>query len=187
MLFMKASTACCGPYDDVILPPDSEKLDYEVELGVVIGKTVKNVTEADALHYVAGYTVLCDYSERAWQKEHCGQWVKGKSCDTFAPMGPCLVTACELTDTTDLRLTTTVNGEQRQNGWSGDMTFGVAHLVSYISKFMTLLPGDVIATGTPAGVGMGYSPPRYLAEGDEVELSIEGIGSIRQGIVSAGA
>lgn len=187
VLFMKASTACCGPYDDVILPPDSEKLDYEVELGVVIGKTVKNVTEADALHYVAGYTVLCDYSERAWQKEHCGQWVKGKSCDTFSPMGPCLVTACELTDTTDLRLTTTVNGEQRQNGWSGDMTFGVAHLVSYISKFMTLLPGDVIATGTPAGVGMGYSPPRYLAEGDEVELSIEGIGSIRQGIVSAGA
>ena len=187
VLFMKASTACSGPYDDVILPPNSEKLDYEVELAVVIGKTSQNVSEADALNHVAGYTVLCDYSERAWQKEHCGQWVKGKSADTFAPMGPCMVTACELVNTEDLRLRTLVNGEERQNGWSGDMTFGVSHLVSYISQFMTLLPGDVIATGTPAGVGMGYSPPRYLSAGDQVELSIEGIGSMSQRVVSSGA
>ncbi len=187
VIFMKASSACCGPCDEVIIPPNSEKLDYEVELAVVIAKTAKNIVESDALNYVAGYTVICDYSERAWQKEHCGQWVKGKSCDTFAPMGPCMVTTCELTDTADLELSTTVNGEQRQNGWSGNMVFSVSYLVSYISQFMTLLPGDVIATGTPAGVGMGYSPPRYLVPGDEVKLSIEGIGSICQRVVSTGA
>ena len=183
VLFMKASSACCGPYDDVILPAGSKQLDYEVELALVIGRTASNVSETEALDYLAGYSVICDYSEREWQKEHYGQWVKGKSADTFAPMGPCLVTADELTNPQSLCLWTKVNGEKRQNGWSGDMIFPVAFLISYISKFMTLLPGDVIATGTPAGVGMGYSPPRYLSAGDCVELGIEGIGQMRQRVI----
>lgn len=183
VLFMKATSACCGPYDDVILPSGCEKLDYEVELAVVIGQTAKNVTKKEALDHIGGYTVLCDYSERAWQKEHCGQWVKGKSADTFAPFGPCLVTTDELTDPQSLYLWTTVNGEKRQNGWSGNMMFSVSYLVSYISKFMTLLPGDIIATGTPAGVGMGMTPPRFLSAGDQVELGIKGIGSMRQRII----
>jgi len=185
LIFMKATTACCGPFDDVILPHGSQKLDYEVELGLVMARTASNVSEADALDYLAGYTVICDYSERAWQKERSGQWVKGKSADTFAPMGPCLVTKDELTDPQSLCLWTKVNGEKRQNGWSGDMMFGVAHLISYISQFMTLLPGDVIATGTPAGVGMGMKPPRYLSAGDLVELGIEGIGKIQQRVIPA--
>lgn len=183
VLFMKATTACCGPYDDVILPTGSQKLDYEVELALVIGKTSRNIRERDAIDHVAGYTILCDYSERAWQKERCGQWVKGKSSDTFAPFGPCLVTTDELSDPQCLCLWTKVNGEKRQNGWSGDMMFGVAYLVSYISQFMTLLPGDIIATGTPAGVGMGMTPPRYLSAGDQVELGIEGIGTMRQRVI----
>jgi len=186
VLFMKATTACCGPFDDVIVPSGCKKLDYEVELAIVIGKTTRHVSEDAALACIAGYTVLCDYSERAWQNEHCGQWVKGKSADTFAPFGPYLVTTDELTDTQSLCLWTKVNGEKRQNGWSGDMMFGVAYLVSYISQFMTLLPGDVIATGTPAGVGMGMTPPRFLSAGDSVELGIEGIGTIRQRVVPAG-
>jgi 2-keto-4-pentenoate hydratase/2-oxohepta-3-ene-1,7-dioic acid hydratase in catechol pathway len=183
VLFMKATSACCGPHDDVILPRDCHKLDYEVELALVISQTSRHVKEEDALGHIAGYTVLCDYSERAWQKEHSGQWVKGKSSDTFAPFGPCLVTPDELTDPQSLCLWTKVNGEKRQNGWSGNMMFSVAYLVSYISKFMTLLPGDVIATGTPAGVGMGMDPPRYLSAGDQVELGIEGIGTMRQRII----
>ncbi|MBK1830807.1 fumarylacetoacetate hydrolase family protein [Verrucomicrobiaceae bacterium R5-34] len=183
VLFMKATTSCCGPFDDVVLPHGSTKLDYEVELALVVGRTASNVHEADALDYLAGYTVMCDYSERKWQKEHCGQWMKGKSADTFAPMGPCLVTTDELKNPQSLCLWTKVNGEKRQNGWSGDMMFPVAFLVSYISKFMTLLPGDVIATGTPAGVGMGMVPPRYLSAGDYVELGIEGIGHIRQRVI----
>ena len=183
VLFMKATSACSGPYDDVILPRDCHKLDYEVELALVISQTSRHVKEEDALGHIAGYTVLCDYSERTWQKEHSGQWVKGKSSDTFAPFGPCLVTPDELTDPQSLCLWTKVNGEKRQNGWSGNMMFSVAYLVSYISKFMTLLPGDIIATGTPAGVGMGMDPPRYLSAGDQVELGIEGIGTMRQRII----
>ncbi|MGB0774284.1 MAG: fumarylacetoacetate hydrolase family protein [Akkermansiaceae bacterium] len=184
VLFMKASTACCGPFDDVVLPVGAEKLDYEVELALIIGSTAKNVSAKDALGYLAGYSVICDYSERCWQKEHSGQWVKGKSHDSFAPIGPCLVTTDELTDPQSLCLWTKVNGEKRQNGWSGDMTFSAAELISYVSKFMTLLPGDIIATGTPAGVGMGYDPPRFLSAGDQVELCIEGIGTMKQRIVS---
>lgn len=183
VLFMKSTTACCGPHDDVILPLGCEKLDYEVELAVIMGRTCRNIAEKDSIDYIAGYTVMCDYSERAWQKEHSGQWVKGKSSDTFAPLGPCLVTKDELDDPASLCLWTKVNGEKRQNGWSGDMMFPVPFLVSYISKFMTLLPGDVIATGTPAGVGMGFSPPRFLSAGDQVELGIEGIGSMCQRVI----
>lgn len=183
VLFMKASTACSGPFDDVILPSGCEKLDYEVELAVVIGRTAGRISEYEAIDYIAGYTVMCDYSERCWQKEHSGQWVKGKSADTFAPLGPCLVTPDELPDPQSLCLWTKVNGEKRQNGWSGNMMFSVPYLVSYISRFMTLLPGDVIATGTPAGVGMGFTPPKFLRAGDQVELCIEGIGSMRQRII----
>jgi len=184
VLFMKASTACCGPFDDVLLPAGCEKLDYEVELAVVIGKTASRISEKEAIEHLAGYTVMCDYSERDWQKEHCGQWVKGKSADTFAPLGPLLLTVDEISDPQSLSLWTKVNGEKRQSGWSGDMVFSVSYLVSYISQFMTLLPGDVIATGTPAGVGMGMSPPRYLSAGDQVELCVEGIGCMKQRIIS---
>ncbi|MGB2011684.1 MAG: fumarylacetoacetate hydrolase family protein [Akkermansiaceae bacterium] len=184
VLFMKATTACSGPYDDVIIPPHCHKLDYEVELGVVISQTAKHIDESEAMDHIAGYTVLCDYSERAWQKEHCGQWVKGKSLDTFAPFGPCLATVDEVPDPHSLFLWTKVNGEKRQNGWSGNMMFSVPYVVSYISKFMTLLPGDIIATGTPSGVGMGMNPPHYLAVGDHVELGIRGIGQIGQRVIS---
>lgn len=184
VLFMKASTACCGPHDDVVLPAGCRKLDYEVELAVIVGRTCRHVPETGAVDCIAGFTVMCDYSERAWQKEHSGQWVKGKSSDTFAPLGPCLVTPDELPDPSSLCLWTKVNGEKRQNGWSGDMMFSIPFLVSYISRFMTLLPGDVIATGTPAGVGMGMTPPRFLSPGDQVELGIEGIGTISQRVVA---
>lgn len=184
VLFMKATTACSGPYDDVVIPANCHKLDYEVELAVVISQTARNVPDQDAMNYVAGYTILCDYSERAWQKEHCGQWVKGKSLDGFAPFGPCLVTADELQDPHSLCLWTKVNGDKRQNGWSGNMMFSVPYLVSYISTYMTLLPGDIIATGTPAGVGMGMDPPQYLSVGDHVEMGIKEIGSIAQRVIS---
>jgi len=183
VLFMKATSAYSGPFDDVVLPPLCQKLDYEVELALVIGKTAKQVSEEEAMGYIAGYSVLCDYSERAWQKERCGQWVKGKSADTFAPMGPCLVTADELPDPHSLCLWTKVNGDKRQNGWSGNMMFNVPYLMSYISQFMTLLPGDIIATGTPSGVGMGMNPPQYLSAGDQVEMGVEGVGVIRQRII----
>ena len=184
VLFMKATTACSGPYDDVVIPADCKKRDYEVELAVVIAQTAKHIREKDAMSHVAGYTVLCDYSERAWQKERCGQWVKGKSLDTFAPFGPCLVTTDELPDPHSLCLWTKVNGDKRQNGWSGNMMFSIHYLVSYISKYMTLLPGDITATGTPAGVGMGMNPPHYLSVGDQVELGIKEVGSIRQRIIT---
>jgi 2-keto-4-pentenoate hydratase/2-oxohepta-3-ene-1,7-dioic acid hydratase in catechol pathway len=184
VLFMKATTAWSGPFDEVANPPDAVKLDYEVELGVVIGSVTTRVGVEGALDRVAGYLVFCDYSERAFQKEHAGQWVKGKSCDTFAPAGPALVTADEVPDPQSLRLWTKVNGEMRQNGWTGEMMVPVARLVSYISGFMTLLPGDVVATGTPGGVGMGWDPPTFLRPGDCVELGIEKIGVIRQRIVN---
>lgn len=185
VLFMKATSAWSGPFDEVVRPPGSSKLDYEVELAVVIGRTATRVPKAEALMHVAGYSVFCDYSERAFQKEMGGQWVKGKSCDGFAPMGPALTPAGQVPDPQGLRLWCEVNGAMRQNVWTGDMLFGVAYLVSYISRFMSLLPGDVIATGTPSGVGMGMKPPRFLTPGDSVACGIEGLGEMRQRIVEA--
>ena len=184
VIFMKASSAWSGPNDDIIRPRGSEKLDYEVELAVVIGATASYVEEADARDYIAGYSVFCDYSERDFQKEMGGQWTKGKSADTFAPMGPCLVTPDEVADPHGLRLWCKVNNDIRQNGWTGDMMFKVPLLVSYVSRFMTLLPGDIIATGTPSGVAMGMNPPRYLEPGDAVECGIEGLGELRQRVVA---
>lgn len=183
-LFMKASTAWSGPRDEVVIPPGGEKLDYEVELALVIGRTASYVPETEALDCVAGFSTFCDFSERAFQKERGGQWTKGKSADTFAPMGPWLVTADEVADPQALRLWCRVNGEPRQNGWTGDMLHPVRKLVSHISHFMTLLPGDVIATGTPAGVGMGMKPPCYLKPGDLVECGVEGLGELVQRVVA---
>lgn len=183
-LFMKASSAWSGPQDEVVIPPGAMKLDYEVELALVIGRTASRVPQCDALGYLAGYSTFCDFSERAFQKEHCGQWMKGKSADTFAPMGPWLVTPDEVPEPQALRLWCRVNGELRQNGWTGDMIYPVRFLVSYISRFMTLLPGDVVATGTPGGVGMGMSPPGYLQAGDWVECGVEGLGELNHRVVA---
>ncbi len=180
VVFMKATSAIVGPNDDVLIPRGSEKTDWEVELGVVIGKTAKYVSEADALDYVAGYCVSHDVSERAFQTERAGQWTKGKSCDTFGPIGPWLVTKDEIADPQALSMWLTVNGEKMQNGTSATMVYGVAFLVSYLSQFMSLHPGDVISTGTPPGVGMGMKPPRYLKPGDVVELGIDGLGTQKQ-------
>ncbi|MGA1015091.1 MAG: fumarylacetoacetate hydrolase family protein [Limisphaerales bacterium] len=180
VLFMKATTAICGPFDEVLIPPGSEKTDWEVELGVVIGDTARHVAESDALAHVAGYCVINDLSERAYQLERCGQWVKGKSYDTFAPMGPWLVTPDEVPDPGNLSLWLEVDGHRYQNGSTQKMVFGVAHLVSYLSRFMTLQPGDVISTGTPPGVGLGQKPPIYLKPGQTMELSVEGLGTQRQ-------
>ncbi len=180
IIFMKASSAIVGPNDDVVIPRGSEKTDWEVELGVVIGKTAKYVSEVDALDYVAGYCVTNDVSERAFQTERSGQWTKGKSCDTFGPLGPWLVTKDEVPDPQNLGMWLTVNGEKMQDGSSKTMVYGVAFLVSYLSQFMSLHPGDVISTGTPPGVGMGLKPPRYLKAGDVVELGIEGLGTQKQ-------
>jgi 2-keto-4-pentenoate hydratase/2-oxohepta-3-ene-1,7-dioic acid hydratase in catechol pathway len=184
IIFMKASSAIVGPNDSVTIPRGSEKTDWEVELAVVIGKTAKYVTEAEALDYVAGYCVTNDVSERAFQTERSGQWTKGKSCDTFGPMGPWLVTKDEVPDPQNLAMWLTVNGEKMQDGSSKTMVYGVAFLVSYLSQFMSLHPGDVISTGTPPGVGMGLKPPRYLKPGDVVELGIEGLGSQKQTFVA---
>lgn len=183
-LFLKATSAWSGPFDDVMKPRGSTKTDYEVELAVVIGRTATNVSEREALACVAGYSTFCDFSERAFQKEMGGQWTKGKSADTFAPMGPWLTTADEVRNPQKLRLWCKVNGELRQNSWTGDMMFSVRQLVGYISRFMTLLPGDVIATGTPGGVAMGMSPPRYLQAGDFVECGVEGLGELAQRVVA---
>jgi 2,4-diketo-3-deoxy-L-fuconate hydrolase len=185
ILFMKATTAICGPDDDVIIPAGSTKTDWEVELGVVVGDVARNVPLERALDYVAGYLVVNDVSEREYQLEQGGQWVKGKSCDTFAPLGPMLVTTDEIADPQNLSMWLEVNGHRYQNGTTADMIFGVAHLVSYISRYMTLMPGDVISTGTPAGVGLGLRPPVYLKVGDVVELGIEGLGRQRQRMVAA--
>jgi len=184
IIFMKATSAIVGPNDDVIIPRGSEKTDWEVELGVVIGKTAKYVTEAEALDYVAGYCVSNDVSERAFQTERSGQWTKGKSCDTFGPIGPWLVTKDEIPQPQNLGMWLTVNGQKMQNGSSKTMVYGVAFLVSYLSQFMSLHPGDVISTGTPPGVGMGLKPPRYLKAGDVVELGIEGLGTQKQTFVA---
>jgi 2,4-didehydro-3-deoxy-L-rhamnonate hydrolase len=185
ILFMKATTAICGPNDDVLIPRGSNKTDWEVELGVVVGEIARSVPIERALEYVAGYVIVNDVSEREFQLEQGGQWVKGKSCDTFCPLGPMLVTTDEIPDPQNLSMWLEVNGHRYQNGTSADMIFGVAHLVSYISRYMTLMPGDVISTGTPAGVGLGQRPPTYLKVGDVVELGIEGLGRQRQRMIGA--
>jgi len=185
ILFFKSTTAICGPNDDVIIPRNSKKTDWEVELAVVIGKKVSYVDEKDAANYIAGYVLHNDYSERAFQIERSGQWVKGKSCDTFAPIGPYLVTPDEISDINNLRLWLTVNGKIFQDGNTSNLIFNVPFLVHYISQFMTLLPGDMISTGTPAGVGLGQKPePVYLKAGDVVELGIDGLGSSKQTLVN---
>lgn len=180
IIFFKATSSIVGPDDDLILPRGGEKTDWEVELGVVIGKKASYVTEAEAMDHVAGYVLHNDYSERAFQLERAGQWVKGKSCDTFAPLGPYLVTQDEIEDVHNLKLWLKVNGEIKQNGTSADLIFRIPYLVSYLSQFMSLLPGDIISTGTPAGVGLGFNPPQFLKDGDTVELGIDGLGSSKQ-------
>ena len=180
IIFMKATSAIVGPNDNVLIPRGSEKTDWEVELAVIIGKTAKYVSEDEALDYVAGYAVSDDVSERAFQTERSGQWTKGKSCDTFGPIGPWLVTRDEIADPQNLGMWLTVNGQMMQNGSTKTMVYGVKYLVSYLSQFMSLHPGDVISTGTPPGVGMGLKPPRYLKDGDVVELGIEGLGTQKQ-------
>ena len=184
IIFMKATSAIVGPNDDVIIPRGSVKTDWEVELGVIIGKTAKYVSEADAMDYVAGYCLTNDVSERAFQAERSGQWTKGKSCDTFGPIGPWLVTKDEIPDPQNLGMWLKVNGETMQNGSSRTMVYGVRYLVSYLSQFMSLHPGDVISTGTPPGVGLGMKPPRFLKAGEVVELGIEGLGTQRQTFVA---
>ncbi|AML52261.1 fumarylacetoacetate hydrolase family protein [Falsihalocynthiibacter sp. S25ZX9] len=180
VLFMKATSAICGPNDPILIPRGSEKTDWEVELGVVIGKAAKYVNEANALDHVAGYCVINDVSERAYQIEREGQWTKGKSCDNFGQTGPYLVTPDEVGDPQNLSMWLEVNGERVQNGSTKTMVYGVAHLVSYLSQFMTLHPGDIISTGTPPGVGLGFKPPRFLKAGDKVELGIEKLGQQAQ-------
>jgi ureidoglycolate lyase len=184
ILFMKATTCIIGPNDDVMLPKGSVKTDWEVELGIVIGVKARYVAEADALNYVAGYCVCNDVSEREYQIERQGQWVKGKSADTFGPIGPWLVTRDEMPDTGNLDMFCDVSGVRRQTGNTRTMVFNAPFLVSYISHFMTLLPGDVIATGTPPGVGLGMKPPQYLKEGDTMHLGIAGLGEQRQKVVA---
>jgi 2-keto-4-pentenoate hydratase/2-oxohepta-3-ene-1,7-dioic acid hydratase in catechol pathway len=186
IIFFKSTTALCGPNDNVILPRNSTKTDWEVELAVVIGRKASYVAEEMAMDYVAGFCLHNDLSEREFQLERNGQWVKGKSCDTFAPLGPHLVTPDEMKDINRLRLWLTVNGKTMQDGNTSDLIFKIPFLISYLSQFMTLLPGDVISTGTPAGVGLGMNPPVYLKAGDVVELGIEGLGHSRQTIVSYG-
>ena len=183
VLFFKATTALCGPNDPLIIPRGATKVDWEVELAVVIERTARYVDPANAMAYVAGYALHNDYSERAFQLERGGQWVKGKSCDTFAPLGPFLATHHEIQDPMALKMWLSVNSEMRQKGTTASMVFDVAFLVSYISQFMTLLPGDVISTGTPAGVGLGCKPPIYLKAGDVVELGIDSLGTSRQEVL----
>jgi 2-keto-4-pentenoate hydratase/2-oxohepta-3-ene-1,7-dioic acid hydratase in catechol pathway len=180
ILFLKANSAICGPNDATIIPRGSLKTDWEVELGVIIGKPAKYVTEANALDHVAGYCVLNDVSERAYQIERAGQWDKGKGCDTFGPTGPWLVTKDEIADPQNLAMKLTVDGQIRQNGSTKTMIYGVKYLVAYLSQFFTLNTGDVISTGTPPGVGMGMKPPQFLKPGQTVELSIEGLGTQKQ-------
>ena len=180
VLFFKATSAIVGPFDNIIIPKSSTKTDWEVELAVVIGKTASYVSEKNAMNHIAGYVLHNDVSERAFQIEHSGQWVKGKSCDTFAPLGPFIATKDEITDPNNLNLWLKLNGKIMQNSSTSDFIFNIQHVVSYISQFMTLLPGDVISTGTPFGVGLGLIPPKYLKSGDIVELGIEHLGVSRQ-------
>ncbi len=180
ILFFKSTTSLCGPNDPMTIPKNSQKTDWEVELNIVIGKKAQYIEEADAYDHIAGYTLFNDYSEREFQIERGGQWVKGKSCDTFSPVGPWLVTRDEIADPNNLNLWLKVNGKTKQNGSTSQFIFKVDKVVSYISQFMTLLPGDMISTGTPPGVGMGFKPPKYLKPGDVVELGIEGLGTSSQ-------
>jgi len=180
VIFFKATSSIIGPNDEVLIPRGSVKTDWEVELGVVIGKTASYVDEADAMDHVAGYCVINDLSEREFQLERSGQWVKGKSCDTFCPLGPWLVTRDEIKDPSNLKMKLSVNDHQYQNGSTATMVFKIPFLISYLSQYMSLHPGDVISTGTPPGVGLGQTPPIYLKAGDVMELSIEGLGVQKQ-------
>jgi 2,4-diketo-3-deoxy-L-fuconate hydrolase len=180
VIFMKATTAIVGPYDDIMIPKNSVKTDWEVELAVVIGKKASYISKEEALDYVAGYVLHNDVSEREFQMERNGTWDKGKGCDTFAPLGPFLATPSELGDVNQLRLWLSVNGQMMQDGNTSNFIFDVPFVIAYVSQFMTLLPGDVISTGTPAGVGLGFKPPIYLKAGDIVELGIDGLGSAKQ-------
>jgi 2-keto-4-pentenoate hydratase/2-oxohepta-3-ene-1,7-dioic acid hydratase in catechol pathway len=184
IFFMKATSSICGPNDDVIIPKGAQKTDYEVELGIVIGSLARYVSLAEARKHVAGYCVVNDVSEREFQIERGGQWTKGKSADTFCPLGPWVVTADEVPDPGKLALWTEVNGERRQSSNTGDLIFGIDEIVSYVSQFMTLMPGDVIPTGTPSGVGMGFKPPKFLKPGDRMRLSVEGLGEQNQRLVA---
>lgn len=184
IIFMKATSAICGPEDSIIMPRGSQKTDWEVELAVIIGTKAKYVSEDQAMAHVAGYALTNDVSERAFQVERSGQWTKGKSCDTFGPIGPWLVTRDAIADPQNLKMWLKVNGQTMQDGSTRTMVYGVKFLVSYLSQFMTLHPGDVISTGTPPGVGLGLKPPRYLKAGDVVELGIEGLGSARQDVIA---
>ena len=184
IIFLKSTTALCGPFDEIMLPRDSQKTDWEVELAVVISKKTSYVTEEEALDHVAGYCLHNDVSERAFQLERGGTWDKGKGCDTFAPIGPYLVTKDEVGDVHNLRLWLTLNGEMMQDGNTKNLLFNVPFLVAYVSQFMTLLPGDIISTGTPAGVGLGMNPPLYLKDGDVVELGIDGLGTSKQVVIA---
>lgn len=184
ILFSKATTALCGPYDQVIIPKYSEKTDWETELGVVIGAPAEHIAEKDVFDVISGYCLINDVSERAFQIERGGQWIKGKSAPTFGPTGPWLVTKDEIPNPQDLPMQLSVNGDLKQNSNTSDMIFSVVEIVSYMSRFMALQPGDIIATGTPEGVGMGQKPPHYLRPGDVMELSIEGLGAQRQNVVA---
>lgn len=184
VIFMKATTAIVGPFDDIMIPKNSVKTDWEVELAVVIGKKASYVEEDEAMDYVAGYVLHNDVSEREFQLERNGTWDKGKGCDTFAPLGPFLATPDEIADPHNLRLWLKVNGETMQDGTTSNFIFNLPHLISYTSQFMTLLPGDIISTGTPAGVGLGMKPPIYLKAGDVVELGIEGLGESKQNLIA---
>jgi 2-keto-4-pentenoate hydratase/2-oxohepta-3-ene-1,7-dioic acid hydratase in catechol pathway len=184
VVFMKATSSICGPNDDIVIPRGGTKADWEVELGVVIGTPAKYVSETDAMSYVAGYCAVNDLSERAFQLEGTGQWVKGKSADTFGPIGPWLATADEVPDPQNLKMWLEVDGHRYQNGSTHTMIFGVRHLVAYLSRFMSLQPGDIISTGTPPGVGMGQRPPVYLKAGNRVRLGIEGLGEQNQRVVA---
>jgi len=183
VIFMKATSSLVGPNDDIMIPKNSVKTDWEVELAVVIGKKASYVEEAEANDYIAGYVLHNDVSERAFQLERNGTWDKGKGCDTFAPVGPFLATADELGDIDSLKLWLTVNGQPMQNGSTANFIFKIPFLIHYVSQFMTLLPGDIISTGTPAGVGLGFKPPVYLKAGDVVELGIDGLGTSKQTLV----
>ena len=184
VIFLKATSAIVGPNDDIVIPPGSEKTDWEVELAVVIEKKASYVSEADAMSFVAGYCLHNDVSERAFQLERGGTWDKGKGCDTFAPIGPFMVTKDEIADVHDINLWLSVNGQMMQQGSTRNLIYNIPFLVSYTSKFMTLLPGDIISTGTPAGVGLGMKPNVYLKAGDVVELGIDGLGTSKQNVVA---